>query len=358
MALSTEHKLYIGIGIALALGGAFYLQSLQNKKEAASYSAEAAVADLPKLEITEDTTKEITKIELNSPGDPDADKDEDKKPLKIVLEKDGKGDDAKWKLTSPLKAKANDANVKSLLGNLEKLSVSDRIASGTETYDKYEVSDKKALHAVFFKGGDKIADLYLGSSGSRGEMTRFAGKDGVYALQGYSQFLYKRDLRGWRDREIFKFDEKKAKTVKLDNETGSFEFTKDGGTWKGTLDGKSIKDFDPKKLENMLRTFKGLNADNFGDDKKPADVGLDDPVATLTIILDDDAKRVLYVGANAEGEARWAKKAGSDLIFSITSWAANWTTAETEKFQEKKEEDKDKNDAVTPPPVDLPGDDD
>jgi hypothetical protein len=331
MALSTEHKLYIGVGVLAVLGIAVYVQQNQNKEERASYSAETAQAALPKIEVTEADTKAVTKIEITKPGKKDATEEKDKKPLTVVLEK--KGED--WELTSPVKATANKSNVESLLSNLEKLEMQDRIASGTDQYEKYEVDDKQAVHAIF------------GKSGGRGQMTRVHGKDGVYAVKGYSSYTYSRDVKGWRDRTIFKFDEKKVKTASLANETGTFEFAKDGDSWKGTfakgaLPALPIADFDPKKVDDMLRAFKNLNADDFGDDKKKSDVGLEEPIATLKIVLDDGAKRILTVGDNAKGESRWAMKNGSDQIFSISSWSGNWATSELEKFQ-KKEGDKDKD---------------
>ncbi len=355
MALSTEHKLYIGVGILAVLGIAVYVQQGKKQEERASYSAETVHAELPKIEVTEADTKAVTKIELTKPGDPDADDEKDKKSLKVVLEK--KGED--WKVTSPVEAVANKANVDSLLGNLEKLEIQDRIASGTDQYEKYELQDEKALHAVFFKGKDQLANLYFGKSGGRGQMTRIDGKDGVYAVKGYSSFIYSRDLKGWRDRTIFKFDEKKVKSISLVNETGTFEFAKDGESWKGKLaegkkPAKDIANFDAKKVDDLLRAFKNLNADDFGDDKKKGDVGLEEPVATLTIELDDGAKRILTVGANAKGESRWAMKNGSDVIYSISSWSGNWATAEAEKFQKKEDgEEDDGGDAAPAMPMGM-----
>lgn len=338
MALTTEHKLYIGLGIAAVLGVAVYVQSTQKKEERAAYSAEKASAELPKLDLTEEQTKAVTKVEIARPGNKEAANEADKKPLKVVLEKKGE----EWSISSPVKAKANDANLKSLLENLEKLTIEDRIASGTDQYEKYDLTDDKAVHAVFYKGGEKLADLYFGKSGGRGQMTRIAGKDGVFAVKGYSSFIYSRDLKGWRDRTIFKFDEKKVKTVDLVNEKGTFAFVKDGESWKGQFaePEKKLADlekFDPKKVDDLLRAFKALNADDFGDDKKKADVGLETPLATLTITLDDGAKRILSVGASAAGESRWAMQNGSDLIFSISSWSGNWATAEVAKFQSDKD---------------------
>ena len=76
--------------------------------------------------------------------------------------------------------------------------------------------------------------------------------------------------------------------------------------------------------------------------KRFADVGLEKPLATLQLTLKDGAKRDVSIGATAEGSSRWAKVSGSDDIWSISSWAADWAMAEEKKFQ--KEKDKDKKD--------------
>lgn len=362
MALTTEHKLYIGLGVVALLGVGIYLQNRQQAEEARAYSAAAAKAELPKIELGEAKTKEIDRIEITVPGDEKATDAEKKKPSRVVLEKKGE----EWRLTSPVNAKANESNVKSLLTSLEKLVVKDLIATGTDAYDKLGVSEKKAVHAVFTKKGEKLGDFWFGETAGRGTMTRITGRDGVFGVDGYSSFTFKRDVRGWRDREIFKFEDDKVKAIDLVNENGTFTFAKVDGKWTAKHKGpkapvaKELERFDVKKVEDLIRAFKGLNADDFGDDKKPADVGLVPPVATLTITLEDGAQRIVKVGGKAEGESRWAMQGTSDQIFSISSWSAGWILAKADKFQSaadaKKDEKKDakkdeKKDEAADPPV-------
>ena len=73
-------------------------------------------------------------------------------------------------------------------------------------------------------------------------------------------------------------------------------------------------------------------------------MGLAEPLGRLVITLDDGAKRELAVGSNAEGTSRWVQAAGNPQIFSISSWAGDWTVAEVSKFQKKKDDDKAKAD--------------
>lgn len=341
--MTPDTKLYVAVGALVVLGGAYYLQTQKRAEEAAEHSYAAKAADLPQIKVTDDDIKKIDKVVIETPAQEGDDDKEKKEAQKHVLVKDGE----EWKLEEPVKALANKGNVESLLKNLKSLKVKELITKDPKEFEKYELTDKQALHAVFYKGKDPAYEFWFGERGGIGQMTRIKGKEGGYALDGYSSYLYERDTKGWRDLTIFKFDEKKVKTVDLENENGSFAFVKEGDSWKGKYQKAklappaAIKDFDPKKVDDLLRAYKALNANEFGDGKQLSDVGLEEPLGKLVITLDDGAKRELLVGSNAEGTSRWVKKPDSEQIFSISSWAGDWTTAELSKFQ-KKDTDKDK----------------
>ncbi len=336
MALSTENKLYISLAVLAVLGGALFLQSKKEKEEAASYTLSGQAAALPKLELSDDDVKKIDKITLSKPaGDAGT---------AVDVELTRTGED--WKLSKPIEASANQPNVKSLLENLKSLKATELIDASKTSYAKFGVSDDKALHAVFSKGNGVALDLYFGDSGGRGQMTRIGGKDGVYATKGYSSFLYARDVKGWRDMAILKFEENDVTNVSIDNTHGSFAFTFDNGKatkneYKKSKDakGEPIKNFDESKPVDLLRAYKALNADNFAEKgKTEADLGLDKPLATIVFTLKDGAKRQVRFGAISEGSSHWAKVTGSEEIWSVSSWAVDWATAEDKKFQ--KAEDK------------------
>lgn len=67
MALTTDKKLMVAVGVLAVLGGAVYMQNKKQKEEAATYTAEKRTADLPKLEISEEQTKSVDKIVLSKP---------------------------------------------------------------------------------------------------------------------------------------------------------------------------------------------------------------------------------------------------------------------------------------------------
>src|SRR5207344_2308 len=145
---------------------------------------------------------------------------------------------------------------------LKRIEVKELIDSSKDSYGKYKVSDDKALHVVAYKGKDVALDAYFGEDGTRGQMTRLAGKDGVYAVKGYSSYLFNKDAKSWRDKTIFKFEEKDVQKVTLQNENGTFTFEKAGEDWKTKFSkpksdsGKEIEKFDKTKVESLVRAYK------------------------------------------------------------------------------------------------------
>jgi len=350
MPTNAETKLYAAVGVLAVLGGALFLTNKKQKEQAATYTLSGQAATLPKLAITEDDTKAIDKIVISKAPGEDAGAG-----TEVELVK--KGED--WRVSKPVDAAANSANVKSLLDNLKSLKVSELIDPSKSSYEKFKVGDNQGLHAVFTKGGTVVLDARFGENGGRGQMTRIAGKDGVYGVKGYSSYLYDRELKGWRDTTLFKFEDTAATSVSIQNEHGTFAFAKDKDTWSGKFKDakggalKDIEKFDESKLKDMLRAYKSLNADSFAEPgKTPADLGLDKPSATLVITLNDGAKREVKVGATAEGSSRWAQASGVNELVSISSWAADWALAEPKKFQKAEEK---KDDKAKPAMPSMPG---
>ncbi|HEX2882362.1 MAG TPA: DUF4340 domain-containing protein [Polyangiaceae bacterium] len=351
--MDTQKKLYVSILVLAGMGGALYLQNKKQHAEAERHSISGAQAELPQLGLTDEAVKKVTKIVIqrtNKPGDKAEEGAEGSEGAagsaptgnevreEYTLER--KGDEA-WDLSKPMTAKANANNVKAMLDNLVKLKLSEQISTSADAYAEWGLTDEKALHAVFYEGDKVVADLYIGDSGSRGQMTRLGGKTGVFAAKGFSKWVYDRDLKGWRDRSVWSFDDKSVTKVAIDNELGKIELKKDGEKWSGSEQPKkgaagAIKDFKESTVQNLLSAYKALNAVDFATGKTAAETGLEKPVATVSFELKDGNKFDLEFG-NLEASNRWVRRKGSDETVSISSWAADWVIKGVEKFQDKKD---------------------
>jgi hypothetical protein len=349
--MTTDTKLYAALGVLAVLGGALYFTTSKQKVEAERYTLSGQSANLPKIEISEDDAKKVDKIVLHKPGKDGA------APVDVTLVKKGE----EWRLSEPVDALANQANVKSLLDSLKSIKSSEVIDTGKAEYAKYKVSDELAVHVVLSKENGTVLDAYFGENGGRGQMTRLAGKDGVFAVKGYSDYLFNRDVKSWRDLSLLKFEEGDVTAVAIQNEHGSFNFEKKGDSWTAKFKpakgggGGELEKFDSAKVGDMIRAYRMLNADNYAEKgKTAADLGLEKPSATVVFSMKDGGKKEVKVGATAEGTSRWVAVADKPEFFSISSWAAEWALAEAKKFQKDDAKKADKKDGAGAPPG-MPG---
>jgi hypothetical protein len=240
-----------------------------------------------------------------------------------------------WQLTKPLTASANQQTVKDLVANLKDLKADSQVnlKLDDDVRKDKQLDASHGVHVIAWKGGDKKIDETFGKSGPAGQLVILADKpDVVFAAKGYSSYLYTKEPKDYRDKELFKFDDANAAQVTIVNTHGTLSFTK-GDKWVGTADKSAIAKFSEDKVKDMLKAYKSLNADDFGDGKSLADTGLDKPEATVSITLKDGAgKYDLLVGKTSTGANRWAKRADSDQIVQITNYAAEWATSDQSKY--------------------------
>jgi hypothetical protein len=330
--MSREQLIVGGVVVLAGLSFAVYKQA--QKDESLGHPVEAAV-EQPTVAAPDD----VDKISITN-GD---------KPT-IVLQKvagaagaaagdagaDGGAGDARWELTAPVKAEASAQAVKDLVANLTALKVDSKLhlKLDDDVRKDKQLDPAHAVHVVAYKGADKKIDESFGKSGSAGQlMIASAQPDAVWAVKGYSQYLYTKEPKDFRDKEILKFDEASVAQVTIHGPSGELSFTK-GDRWAGTADHKPIPRFDEEKVKDMLRAYRSLNADDFGDGKSPADTGLDKPEATVTVQLKDGAGSFeLAIGKTSTGTSHWAKRADRDQVYQITSYAADWATVGESKFQ-------------------------
>jgi Domain of unknown function (DUF4340) len=323
--MSRDKLILFGVVLLGVLGVLVYRQA---KQDAAIGAPVTTAAALPTVAVPDDIDK--ISITNGEKGEVDLEKVADPK-----AEATDGGAGGVWQLTKPVKAPANQQTLKDLVANLKDLKVDSQVAIKLDDdvrKDK-QLDAAHAVHVMAWKGADKKLDAVFGKSGAAGELTILTDKpNDVWAVKGYSSYLYTKDPKDYRDKEILKFDDASAAQVTITNAHGTLSFTK-GDKWAGTFDKKSIAHFDDAKVQDMLRALRNLNADDFGDGKSLADTGLDKPSATLAIHLKDDAKSYeLLVGNVSTGTNRWAKRGDSDTIYQIASYAADWLLSDDSKY--------------------------
>src|SRR2546423_308909 len=127
--MDQQKKLYVGAGVLVLLCVLLAFQRRSENHDAQSHSLAGQAASLPKLGLTEEVVKGIDRIVLAKPAVADGGV-----PTDVELVKTG---DESWDMKRPAPAKANASNVKSLLDNLSKLTLSEVISSKTDEYTRW-----------------------------------------------------------------------------------------------------------------------------------------------------------------------------------------------------------------------------
>lgn len=324
--MSRDKLIVFGVVLLGLLGVLVYKQAQRDESlgapmaSAKDFPTVSAPTDIDKLSITNGDKGEVVLDRVPDPKAPSTDG----------------GAETTWVLSKPVSAPANQQAVKDVIANLVDMKVDSllNLKLDDDVRKQKQLDPAHAVHVVAWKGTDKKVDELFGKSGSAGELVVLTDKpDHVWAVKGYSSYLYTKDAKDFRFKEILKFDDTNASQVTINNAHGTLSFTK-GDSWVGTMDKKPIGRFDPEKVKDLLRAYKTLNAEDFGDGKTVAETGLDKPEATVSIQLKDDAgKYEVLVGNVSTGTNHWAKRADDDTIYQITNYVAEWALSDKSKYE-------------------------
>ena len=317
---------------------------------------------LPTLALSSRQACALARIELSRPDD-----DEPTRRSTIVLERRG---DA-WYVLAPLRARASADKVAALLANLQELQLSKRLDGGTTFYERFDLTETKALHVVArAAGGQAVVEFLAGKGSEQGQLVRLPGIAGVFALvnegpHAYQGFLYTRDLRGWRDPGLLSFAEAEVEAIEITNRHGSFSFRRGAAApdgWTAAFaprrrDGAlgpsraAWPAFDATRVDEMVRAYHALAADDYGAPADRADAGVDDAERVGGVVrihlFHSPRPLVLRVGGPAPARSRFAvagsrwavpgeaadATADDEPPYAISPWTARWATGDPRLFE-------------------------
>jgi len=101
--------------------------------------------------------------------------------------KDAGKDTAKYKISAPVAAGADESNARVAFEAIEKLDLTDLVSDQKTKQAEFEVDDAKAVHVVAKsakQGGKVLADLFFGKAAGAGTAVRPAGKDEIWLAAG------------------------------------------------------------------------------------------------------------------------------------------------------------------------------
>jgi hypothetical protein len=252
----------------------------------------------------------------------------------IVLERDGAGP---WRLTSPLEAPADDAEVTSLVGSLTSLRIErvvEKVAGDLAAYElpKTEVS-------LWVKGKDEPVRLLVGMENPL-DKTLFAKRADDPRLVLLASTLkpsLEKTVFDFRLKDVFKFAAEEVKGIRVRAKDVAWTARREETGWKlkspvAALAAKG-------RLDSLLEALAGLKAKSFVTEEKTASAlemyGLAKPDYEVALSL-PGADREIVFALGKRGEAQYATTSLSTKVVSFEGPLLADLDRKVDEIREKK----------------------
>ena len=307
-----KNRIAIGVVVFVTLLG-LTLWSVNRGKRQPTSASEVPTVDIDK--------GAITSIEVTRPGDDT-----------VVLSRV----DGIWRVTRPLDAEADQANIESALNRLAELQLVRVVATKPENYARLQVDEPNAVEVIVRAADETLATLTIGKYADGMTMLRLDDHTEVFGASGSLRYAFDRELKAWRNRRIVTEEAEAVQSIRFESPKGTFAFdrTKDG--WVATQGNKSLGELDPKKVSGLVSTAARLTASGFApDDVAKARAGLMEPKAVVTMTFGEAREPiVLELGDATEGDAEvYLQRKDNPTIYVVSEYLANRLQPDREAFE-------------------------
>ena len=230
-----------------------------------------------------------------------------------------------WKLTEPLAAPAESAELDALLADLAKLRADSWVAEKGKDLSAYGL-DKPEAKWTLTDGDKTVLVLLIGKKTPDGRVHVTTDKGGLVGLLDPLQSA--RLLAEYRQRRPWEVDALQIESIELTKGEAKFTLAHPGAVWVDA--GKPAELMDPKVVNELLGTLGSLTAERYAVDKDadPVLFGLEKPGASYTVVAKGGAKAILELGGvvgGTDGKQRYARVVNKDrtdvFVLSATDTA-------------------------------------
>ncbi|OGF20397.1 hypothetical protein A2Y83_02775 [Candidatus Falkowbacteria bacterium RBG_13_39_14] len=224
--------------------------------------------------------------------------------------------DGQWKVTTENNFPADQQAVKSLVDESLELNRYILASENAEKFADFEVDGEKGTNIKLYKGGEEIANFYVGKAGPDFDSTylRVADDENVYLSKGYVRYYF--DKEEWRNLAIYDFESEKAAklALKYRDVADNVIMEKIDNVWK-----IQTKDADKGKVDNVLDAISNLRAQDVEFEKTAKECGFGEAAVVVRLELEDGGKRNLIIGGKLTDDENkyYAKREEDETIFII-----------------------------------------
>jgi hypothetical protein len=339
--------LVLAVALTVIAGFAYWLEYSKKPKEA------ALEADAKKVFTLKG--RAISLFEIR--GASTKPENKDKLPLDVSLsclsleQKLCKSEDAsKWDLVSPLKTKADDSTVSSLLKNFSNLTSSDVIDLSNETPEKRasllkdygldsSARENPRIRRISFSfSGEEPITAYFGEKHPIGDgiftllvTGKTPNENRIFVVPEWQLSVFDQKTSYFRDKHLFGFNEKDVQSFKLlksKKVNGALEAIRDadGKGWSLKFGGKEVAG-DPATLDAVLSgiahlSAKDMIAERQGDPAAKSALKGANSVYDIALKIGADTKRLRLYEKRKDAKSPasvYAVVEGQDPLYEIDS---------------------------------------
>jgi hypothetical protein len=305
----------LGVAVVL-LGVVLYFDSTGEKKKAAEERTNTLISL---------TAADIRKVSLVRDGET------------LAFERDEGGP---WRLTSPLRAAADEYEVGSLVDSLASLRIERVVEKEAKDLAAYEIP--KMEISLWVKDKDDPVKLLVGMENPL-DKSLFAKREDdprVVLLASSLKSSLEKKVFDFRDKSVFKFTAADVQSVKVRAKDVSWRAGREETGWflvepVAALAAKS-------KVDSLLDSLSGIRAKAFVAEEKGADAlkefGLDKPDYEVTLSLPASNQEIVFALAK-RNEAQYATTSLSTKIITFEGTLLEDLGRKADEMREKKVSD-------------------
>jgi hypothetical protein len=260
------------LSVALLVIVAFLLLDWDRSEPSPSFDADAP----PSHQLFDYEASTIVKVSLTQ-GD-----------AKIELEQA----EGAWQMVAPVATIAQASAVTAILDRFEDLRIEERALPGSPA--DYGLDGEKRIEVRLQQLDGTAFTVYVGEDAPVGykSYAQVPGDESVHTLSSQVHGLVSKSADEFRGRDLLSFSPPSAERVRIVQGDREIVYRHDEtGWWIGDTGPRASE----KQISDYLAIVSGFKVERFLDGVKPADLGLDDPAASVTI-KDAGGSQTLRIG--------------------------------------------------------------
>ena len=258
--------------------------------------------------------------------------------ITTVIKKEG---DA-FKIVKPIAYAADKDSAKLAFEAMSKMEFGHVVSDQKSDQGEFGVG-ADGLRVVLKKGEQNVADLRVGKTTNQTTMVRVEGKDEVWGATGLSQYQVDKNTTDWRDKSITAFDEKDAEKLHITAKNGSKILLgkpalRDAGPapeWQVVESSVKVEPFDKTVAGGVVSQLATWKANDFADNAKPEETGLDSPELTVTVSLRNGKQFAVLIGKKKGDDDFYVKRADSPQVFLVKKYNVDRINKRPVEFRDK-----------------------